>query len=202
MAAATDIEVRAVTRAERASAGGVAARALRDDPLLRFLHGDNVLARARGSYEMFVGTVRDGPSEPLAAFVADHVIGVVGAVPPDHCFVGLLTPEWLEHGAELEPPCNPGRLNRVLTDWASHHVQNTRHWHVGPVGVEPGLQGLGIGSKVLAAFCERMDHEGEIAWLETSKPENVVFYRRAGFEVMDESDLYELHTWFMRRDPR
>jgi hypothetical protein len=47
-----------------------------------------------------------------------------------------------------------------------------------------------------------MDQDGEMAWLETSKPENVVFYLRAGFEVVTESDVYELHTWFMRRDPR
>ena len=72
---------------------------------------------------------------------------------------------------------------------------------VGPVGVEPRLQGLGIGSRVLGAFCVRMDEEGEIAWLETSKPENVVFYTRAGFRVESESELHGFHTWFMRRDP-
>ena len=51
-------------------------------------------------------------------------------------------------------------------------------------------------------LCDAMDANGEIAFLETEKPENVVFYRRLGFEVMSESELPGLHTWFMRREPR
>jgi hypothetical protein len=54
----------------------------------------------------------------------------------------------------------------------------------------------------MGLLCAAMDAEGEIAFLETEKPENVVFYRRLGFEVVSESHLGDLHTWFMRRAPR
>ena len=67
--------------------------------------------------------------------------------------------------------------------------------------MEPGLQGAGVGGAMLRVLGERMDAAGELAWLETDKPENVVFYRRHGFDVVAEVDPYGFTTWFMRRDP-
>ncbi len=50
-----------------------------------------------------------------------------------------------------------------------------------------------------------------MAWLETDKPDNVIFYRRQGFDVVEEvvapdptrhpSIEAPFTTWFMRRDP-
>ena len=77
-----------------------------------------------------------------------------------------------------------------------------RHVHVGPVGVEPGAQGLGVGAAMMRLLCERLDADGELAWLETDKPENVVFYRRAGFDVAIEDDHLGFPVWFMSRRPR
>ncbi len=50
-------------------------------------------------------------------------------------------------------------------------------------------------------FSERMDRERALAYLETDKPENVVFYERFGFEVTDETVLLGAQNWFMRREP-
>jgi predicted N-acetyltransferase YhbS len=93
------------------------------------------------------------------------------------------------------------RQTRVLATLWDHHCAD-RHWHVGPVGVEPGLQGRGVGGAVMGRLCEAMDEAGEIAFLETETPENVVFYRRLGFEVVSEAHLPDLPFWFMRREPR
>jgi len=68
--------------------------------------------------------------------------------------------------------------------------------------VEPGVQGLGVGAALLAAICERLDADGELGWLETDKPENVVFYRRHGFDVDVEERRLGFPIWFMRRTPR
>jgi ribosomal protein S18 acetylase RimI-like enzyme len=142
----------------------------------------------------------------LGALVGRHVVGVCAAAPPGTCVGATAPPEWREAPTKVGPP---GHESRALTIWAlfaSHDVED-RHWHVGPVSVEPGLQGAGIGGALLGAFVERMDRAGEVAWLETDKPENVAFYRRHGFEVVEEVQLAatadaDFTTWFMRRDPR
>jgi ribosomal protein S18 acetylase RimI-like enzyme len=216
------LQVRLLYDDERAAAGGVAARSLRDDPLFEYLHGDDALQRMAGSYSAF----REPPREPevgglrrllrrnraagggrpapttWGAVIGGNVVATAAAAPPGACFVELMPPEAhrVLTGPEGEPG-SPDRLARVMHELWSHHSQE-RHWHVGPVGVEPGLQGLGVGSKVMRLLCDAMDADGEIAFLETEKPENVVFYRRLGFEVVSESQLGdELHTWFMRRPP-
>ena len=73
------------------------------------------------------------------------------------------------------------------------------HWHLGPVAVEPGLQGMGIGSQMMEEFARRMDRERAVAYLETDKPQNVVFYERFGFETLDERVVLGVPNWFMRR---
>ena len=40
-----------------------------------------------------------------------------------------------------------------------------------------------------------------VATLETDKPENVTFYRKFGFETVDEITVLGMRTWFMRRAP-
>ena len=40
-----------------------------------------------------------------------------------------------------------------------------------------------------------------MAFLETDKPENVMFYQKFGFQSIDEIAILDLRTWFMRRAP-
>jgi predicted N-acetyltransferase YhbS len=97
-------------------------------------------------------------------------------------------------------PVATARMLRFISVWQKHDP-NDRHWHLGPVAVEPGLQGMGVGSQMMERFCARMDDEGEMAFLETDKPENVRFYQRSGFETVAEEDVLGNPNWFMRREP-
>jgi ribosomal protein S18 acetylase RimI-like enzyme len=218
------LEVRLLhSHSERVASGAVAARALRDDPLFVYLHGDEPLARMAGAYAAFrepVRTPSDGrglrrvlrstratfDARPVptvwGALLNGDVVGTAAAAAPGSCFVDLLPVDVRAEPTGSEgAPGSPDRLARVMYELAVNH-STERHWHVGPVGVEPGLQGRGVGAKVMRLLCDAMDANGEIAFLETEKPENVVFYRRVGFEVTSESDLTGLHTWFMRRPPQ
>jgi ribosomal protein S18 acetylase RimI-like enzyme len=218
------LEVRLLhSHSERVAAGAVAARALRDDPLFVYLHGDDPLARMAGAYGAFrepVRTLEGGqglrrllrstraavdvrPAPTVwGALLSGDVIGTAAAAAPGACFVDMLPADVrTERTGPEGAPGSPDRLARVMYELSTNH-STERHWHVGPVGVEPGLQGRGVGAKVMRLLCDAMDHNGEIAFLETEKPENVVFYRRLGFEVTSESELTGLHTWFMRRDPQ
>ena len=71
------------------------------------------------------------------------------------------------------------------------------------LGVEPARQGTGIGAALMRHRLERCDRDGLLAYLESSNPRNVPFYRRHGFEVLDEIQTGTSPTIFpMLRHPR
>lgn len=73
------------------------------------------------------------------------------------------------------------------------------HLHFGPFGVLPERQKQGIGSKLLAFFCEQADRKNINAYLETDKPANVRLYQHFGFEIMAETNVLGVPNWFMWR---
>ena len=194
-----DVDVRALHDHERAAAGGVAGRALSTSPTSLWVYGENPVPRVRASLDLFVGFV-GGQSSPLGALLGTHVVGVCGAAPPGACIRATAPAELQTPPEVIGEVGHPSRGQYVWALYCGRDFEE-RHWHLGPVSVEPGLQGAGIGGLMLRAVAERMDAAGEVAWLETDKPENVVFYRRAGFEVSDEVNEHGFTTWWMRRDP-
>ena len=54
---------------------------------------------------------------------------------------------------------------------------------------------------MLSAFCERMDQGHTLAYLETDKFENVGFYQRFGFRVIQQAVVLGIPNWFMSRLP-
>lgn len=199
-AARPAVEVRPLRAEELTAAGTVAARALSTSPTSYWVSGDDPVARLRLSLDVFVGFVEE-QSAPIGALLGGHVVGICGARAPGGC-IGATTSD--EMRVLPDTIGEPGDISRGLYVWAllCGHDLDERHWHLGPVAVEPVLQGVGIGGLMLRAFAAQMDDEGEIAWLETDKPENVVFYHRAGFEVVEELTEHGLTNWWMRRDPR
>jgi len=89
---------------------------------------------------------------------------------------------------------------RWVGEWARRDPTEP-HWHLGPLAVDCHLQGLGIGSAMLAAFCERMDDLRALSYLETDKRENVRFYEKFGFGVIGEAEVAGVSCWFMSRRP-
>jgi ribosomal protein S18 acetylase RimI-like enzyme len=77
------------------------------------------------------------------------------------------------------------------------------HWYLAVLGTDPRFQGSGVGSALLAPILERCDADRIPAYLESSKQENVPFYERHGFRVLDELVFRDGPTvWRMQRDPR
>ena len=79
----------------------------------------------------------------------------------------------------------------------------TPHWYLAVIGTDPPAQGRGTGSALLTTVLERCDREGHPAYLESSKEENVPFYRRHGFEITDvlRAPLGAPPLWLMWREP-
>jgi GNAT superfamily N-acetyltransferase len=85
-------------------------------------------------------------------------------------------------------------------EWARHDPLN-QHWHLGPVGVLPSHQGKGIGTKLLNRFCQEVDACSAPAYLETDTDKNVRFYERFGFEVENETQIFDVKNRNMWRSP-
>ena len=52
------------------------------------------------------------------------------------------------------------------------------HWHLGPIGVHPLLQGRGIGKSLLRSFLEMSDEQELPAYLETDVDLNVSLHEK------------------------
>ena len=71
------------------------------------------------------------------------------------------------------------------------------------LGVEPALQGKGIGTQLMAPVLEKADRERMPAYLESSKEQNIPLYERNGFKVTKEHTIKDgPKIWLMWRDPR
>jgi ribosomal protein S18 acetylase RimI-like enzyme len=197
----TEIVIRPLEDHEFAAAAAVAARALLDAPTTVAAYGDDLfdrLALPDADFRMLFTAI---PSPQVGAFCGRCVVGVAAVTPPGGCvgsFFRSAAADVLE-----KPTPGLGDPSRVHVFWAHFaiHDLDEEHWHVGPVGVEPGFQGRGIGVRVVEELCDTFDREERVGWLETDKERNVRFYRSLGFEVVDTTTVLGVPTWFMRRDP-
>ncbi|MHC1551340.1 GNAT family N-acetyltransferase [Phyllobacterium sp. K27] len=58
------------------------------------------------------------------------------------------------------------------------------HWYLPLIGVDPAHQGEGHGDALMAYALARCDLDHAPAYLESSNPRNIPFYRRYGFEPL------------------
>lgn len=77
------------------------------------------------------------------------------------------------------------------------------HYYLEVLGTDPSHQGRGWGSRLVQPMLDVADDERVGAYLESSKPSNVPYYRRFGFEVVREiTHPTAPPVWTMWRDPR
>jgi len=195
------IELRELHAAELPAAAELLARGMRDDPMHCTVFGPAAGHRLDRLRRFFAALLPRMGQTPLSAWEAGRLVAVLSQFPPGNCCPPL--PQQLRIALSLLT-VNLPELWR-LWNWtrsSETHDLAERHWHLGPVAVDPDRQRQGIGSLLLRAFCERMDKQGEIAFLETDKLESVRFYARCGFEVQAEGKVLGTPNWWMRRLPR
>jgi ribosomal protein S18 acetylase RimI-like enzyme len=83
------------------------------------------------------------------------------------------------------------------------HPNRPPHFYLAVVGVEPGSQGRGLGSRLMHPVLSEADGAGTAAYLEASTPRSRALYERHGFEVVEEIRLPRggPAIWRMWRDP-
>jgi ribosomal protein S18 acetylase RimI-like enzyme len=91
------------------------------------------------------------------------------------------------------------RKSVLFREWAKRDPVE-QHWHLGPIGVLPTHQGLGVGSLLMERFCKEVDACMAKAYLETDLDKNVRFYEKYGFKVVSESEIFGVKNRYMLRD--
>jgi ribosomal protein S18 acetylase RimI-like enzyme len=199
--AVTDVVLQPLEKDDNRAAAGVTARAFVDAPTTLAAYGDDPFDRLSLPYADFLTFFTVLPAPQTGAFCGSYLIGVAAASPPGKCVGDFFRPA---AGEFLERPTpglgDPSRVQVFWAHWATHDTVD-EHWHVGPVGVEPGFQGRGIGAALMRDMCATFDRQDRVGWLETDKERNVRFYSGLGFEVVTTTTILGVPTWFMRRDP-
>lgn len=95
------------------------------------------------------------------------------------------------------------KLGEVLELMKRHHPEEP-HWYLAVIGSDVTVRGQGYGQALMRSRLDRVDAEHAPAYLESSKPENVPYYQRFGFEVAGEIVLPDggPTLWPMWRTPR
>lgn len=147
----------------------------------------SLLMRARLALHMPVLVARDGDAIHGAA------MGYTTARPT---WPTAIADDWDRFETAI-----PGFTDRisVYDEIAEKSKPSVPHYYLGVIGVDPARHGLGIGARLLNAFCALSASDGlsRGVYLETANPSNVRFYERAGFGVTGQGRLGSATLWCM-----
>ena len=182
----------------------VLARAFRDSPLNRAVirsddSTDRLESNRHGMRALLPVALRHG--EALAATVDGVVVGSLVAPPPGR--LPLPPPTLL---SRLRCLMGQGwhvarRWSQVFEALEALHPKEP-HRYLGTLGVDPPLQGRGVGGALLSNWLAGVDREGLPAYLETDSDRSVNFYQTAGFALEGEAAVLGVRVWRLRRAPR
>jgi len=198
----------APTRLEKAdlpTAIAATSRAFWPDPLFSFFARDDLNQHMMLPH--FMGAMMKDAMAHGEVWVIkerDRVVGSASWIPPEG--MPQSTARQLRITAAVGWSLVKGR-NRViglkLLDKMQKAHPHEPHWYLAVLGVDPTFQGQGYGGDLLRPKLAVSDETGVPCFLETQKPENLPFYGRFGFSVMDELTVPGSPTvWQMWRDPQ
>ncbi len=193
------MQITAATPSDIEPAVSCLATAFADDPITGYLlqTGPEYRLRLTQFFSLLMGA-RLALGMPV--LVARDADGIRGAA------MGYTTarPEWPKRFAEdwdRFENAIPGLSERMAAydEIAEKSKPTVPHYYLGVLGLDPALQGRGIGMQLLQSFCERSaaDPLSAGVYLETANPSNVRFYERAGFEETGRGRMGSTTLWCM-----
>ncbi|HEY8633107.1 MAG TPA: GNAT family N-acetyltransferase [Candidatus Limnocylindrales bacterium] len=203
------IEIRPLRVDEIDQAASMLARAFFDDPGTLIVEPDDD-RREAAILALFPAVVRHALAvgDVTAAVDADGtVVGIATWLPPGRVIpteAEIVASGLLE--AIAAAPEAAERMGPMVAylDAQMEHAIHGPHWRLEFFGVEPGLQGTGVGSRLVAPGHARADANGERCYLETFTRKNVAWYEKRGYRVAVEGVVpaTDVPVWGMVRDPQ
>lgn len=202
-----DLQITSLPESLLDEAGTIQARAFFDDPLFEFVFPDQRDRHERLSWVMRMGVAygcRFGHVETTAGAMLGHAVWL----PPGQTHV---VDDRLAEAGFVEPERHMGaaalaRFGAFMEQVSPIHerLMPEPHWYLMILGVDPPHQGQRVGSALIQSMLARADAEEARCYLETAKSRNVPFYRKHGFDVVEEIDIAAggPHVWIMVRGAR
>jgi ribosomal protein S18 acetylase RimI-like enzyme len=193
----TEDQIVIATPAEQEAVIGTLTLAFSADPVMRWFWPEpDVYQRC---FPRFVVAVAGGAFSEGTALCVDHGRGVALWLPPRHRGPDdeALTELMLESVEAGQLPDLAAFADMVQT----HHIQ-TDHWYLPMTGVDPFVQGRGLGSRLLQHALAICDGAGLPAYLEASTTRSHALYARAGFKDVGRIQVGGSPVvWAMLREP-
>jgi ribosomal protein S18 acetylase RimI-like enzyme len=198
-----DIRARKIERADFDRVVPLMARAFDDDPVLNYVVKQDERRESRLRRMMHLAL--DRLTYPFdETYVGEGFEGAMFWNPPGQIPHGLLfNLRMLPELARISGLAGLPRMIGALGVMEKKHPKPP-HYYLLAIGVEPGLQGQGVGSALLRPMIERCDREAMPSYLESSKERNVPLYERHGYRVTEQLTLGKTGppVWLMWRDPQ
>jgi ribosomal protein S18 acetylase RimI-like enzyme len=200
-------DIRRLRVEDAAEAGALLGRAFCDNPgylaiLSHLTASERSVAVARAKRGFAEAAVRYQEAEGVwdgGRMVAASLVSAPGQYP-----VGLRVFAWHARGCV---PSGPRALRKFLMmdRYMSRRHPRERHYYLFVLGVEPAMQGRGLGRALLNALNARADRAGVACYLETDRESAMRLYKSVGYEVVTDETVPGMGTlrmWTMRRAPR
>lgn len=188
--AVTAPDITIATPADRARVVGTLVAAFTKDPILRHLFPDEATYPRYAA--AFFGHLFDKRVNRASIWTIGGGASVAIWEPPAD---GHDTPDG---GFPARYPDDVLARVRAYDEAVHAALPTFPFWYLGVLGTHPDSAGQGWGRAVMRAGLDRAAAEGLPAVLETSNPNNVELYRRAGWEVLG-TMAEPVPTWIMRQ---
>ncbi|UCE72825.1 MAG: GNAT family N-acetyltransferase [Methanomassiliicoccales archaeon] len=195
----TEIKISPLQPKEVDKAAEVLSKAFVNTPFTGKIVGGHTEKHRRLVQIGFKNMISKKPGEKVVAKDGDEIVGVMRMVKWPDCQNSI------PRGLETIPIYIVarkvlGRLQEARKVWGVHDPKKP-HWHVDPIGILPERQGQGIGGMLMKYYCERVDSEDMPAYHETDQMQNVRFYEKHGYKVIETEPIFGITNWFLWREP-
>ncbi|MFC8047840.1 GNAT family N-acetyltransferase [Nocardia sp. NPDC057353] len=200
------LTVRPATARDVRDLARVLGLAFADDPVMAHLLPD-ARTRAHRLAAAYTTLVRHHflghGGVDVAADATGRMVGAAVWAPPGAWHAGTATLLRELPGLTVAFRGGLPRAMRLATLLEAEHPPEP-HWYLAFVGTLPEVRGRGAGHALIRPRLERCDADGVPAYLESSKPQNLPYYERFGFDVTGEFAVPGAGPplWPMWRAPR
>lgn len=195
----TSVAIKQMQPADIEEAAEVLSHVMLRNPIhVAVYHGESEIER-RHDEDTFLTLLKDRPEEVIVAKQGSQIVGVCRSyICRGDRFISQEVQELLDT-RRPKLSSSKDRHNYWLGCWARRDP-SILHRHLGPIGVLQEYQNLGVGTLLMERYCELVDEHKLPAYLETDSLTNVSFYRKFGFNIIDELEILEVMNYFMWRE--
>ena len=191
---------------QASAAASTLAQAFSDDPLMHILAPDADEKRRLDVGKWFFGaTIHYGVRYNGEVSCNDDASAAAIWFPPGHTHLSPLRMLRAGMGAM---PFKTG-INGTMRFFkampvteAFHKAVDGPHWYLLAIGTRPDVQGTGLGGALVELGTTQADKARIPCYLETATESNVAFYRKRGFEVTGQAEVYGFTLYGMVRQPQ